>query len=180
MRYLLALIVVIVPALAFAKPSVAVAPFEDDSGGKAASAVEKALDKEASSVIGHKETGKAMKKLRLSGALEKADKKKLRKRLEVDVLVEGKVEDDKVELRISGKGVKTSRFRVDRKKLKSELPDELGKRLSPDKSDEEDDDVAKPPPRRIDKVEESEYGKFGWVIDPEGNKVELWEPPPGQ
>ena len=31
----------------------------------------------------------------------------------------------------------------------------------------------------LDKVEESEYGKFGWVIDPEGNKVELWEPPPG-
>ena len=25
----------------------------------------------------------------------------------------------------------------------------------------------------------SEYGKFGWVIDPEGNKVELWEPPEG-
>ena len=25
-----------------------------------------------------------------------------------------------------------------------------------------------------------EYGKFGWVIDPEGNKIELWEPPPGQ
>ena len=30
-----------------------------------------------------------------------------------------------------------------------------------------------------DKVEESEYGKFGWVIDPEGNKLELWQPPPG-
>jgi predicted enzyme related to lactoylglutathione lyase len=30
------------------------------------------------------------------------------------------------------------------------------------------------------KVEESEYGKFGWVTDPEGNRVELWEPPPGQ
>jgi predicted enzyme related to lactoylglutathione lyase len=28
--------------------------------------------------------------------------------------------------------------------------------------------------------EESEYGKFGWVLDPEGNKVELWQPPPGQ
>lgn len=25
--------------------------------------------------------------------------------------------------------------------------------------------------------EESEYGKFGWCMDPEGNKVELWEPP---
>lgn len=32
----------------------------------------------------------------------------------------------------------------------------------------------------VDKTEDSEYGKFGWVIDPEGNKLELWEPPPGQ
>lgn len=31
----------------------------------------------------------------------------------------------------------------------------------------------------LDKVDESEIGKFGWVIDPEGNKVELWEPPTG-
>jgi catechol 2,3-dioxygenase-like lactoylglutathione lyase family enzyme len=27
------------------------------------------------------------------------------------------------------------------------------------------------------KVDESEFGKFGWVMDPEGNRVELWEPP---
>src|SRR5687768_10592576 len=26
-------------------------------------------------------------------------------------------------------------------------------------------------------VEEADYGKFGWFIDPDGNKVELWEPP---
>ena len=32
----------------------------------------------------------------------------------------------------------------------------------------------------LDKVDDSDYGKFGWVIDPEGNKVELWEPPAGQ
>jgi len=25
-------------------------------------------------------------------------------------------------------------------------------------------------------IEKHENGKFGWVIDPEGNKVELWEP----
>ena len=31
-----------------------------------------------------------------------------------------------------------------------------------------------------DKAEESEYGKFGWIIDPEGNKIELWQPPAGQ
>jgi catechol 2,3-dioxygenase-like lactoylglutathione lyase family enzyme len=31
-----------------------------------------------------------------------------------------------------------------------------------------------------DKVDESEHGKFGWVVDPEGNKLELWQPPEGQ
>ena len=25
-------------------------------------------------------------------------------------------------------------------------------------------------------IQEFEYGKFGWILDPEGNKVELWEP----
>jgi len=32
----------------------------------------------------------------------------------------------------------------------------------------------------VDKMDDSEFGKFGWVIDPEGNKVELWQPPEGQ
>lgn len=32
----------------------------------------------------------------------------------------------------------------------------------------------------LEKSDDSEFGKFGWVIDPEGNKVELWEPPAGQ
>jgi predicted enzyme related to lactoylglutathione lyase len=32
----------------------------------------------------------------------------------------------------------------------------------------------------LENVDESEYGKFAWVIDPEGNKVELWQPPAGQ
>ena len=32
----------------------------------------------------------------------------------------------------------------------------------------------------LDKIDESEYGKFAWVIDPEGNKVELWQPPEGK
>ena len=27
------------------------------------------------------------------------------------------------------------------------------------------------------KVEESEFGKFGWVMDCEGNRIELWQPP---
>ncbi len=28
----------------------------------------------------------------------------------------------------------------------------------------------------VGEIEEYSYGKFGWVIDPEGNKIELWEP----
>jgi predicted enzyme related to lactoylglutathione lyase len=32
----------------------------------------------------------------------------------------------------------------------------------------------------LDKNSDDEYGKFAWVIDPEGNKVELWQPPAGQ
>jgi predicted enzyme related to lactoylglutathione lyase len=32
----------------------------------------------------------------------------------------------------------------------------------------------------LDKIDESDYGTFAWVIDPEGNKVELWQPPAGQ
>lgn len=32
----------------------------------------------------------------------------------------------------------------------------------------------------LDAVDDSEYGKFGWVIDPEGNKIELWQPPAGR
>jgi len=28
----------------------------------------------------------------------------------------------------------------------------------------------------VGEKEEYEYGKFGWIMDPEGNKIELWQP----
>lgn len=28
----------------------------------------------------------------------------------------------------------------------------------------------------VGEIEKYEYGKFGWVLDPDGNKIELWEP----
>lgn len=31
----------------------------------------------------------------------------------------------------------------------------------------------------VDATDESEHGRFGWAIDPEGTRFELWEPPPG-
>jgi predicted enzyme related to lactoylglutathione lyase len=30
------------------------------------------------------------------------------------------------------------------------------------------------------KREDYDYGKFAWIIDPEGNRIELWEPPKSQ
>ena len=27
-----------------------------------------------------------------------------------------------------------------------------------------------------DKVDVTEFGRFGWAVDPEGNRIELWEP----
>jgi predicted enzyme related to lactoylglutathione lyase len=28
----------------------------------------------------------------------------------------------------------------------------------------------------VGKIEEYEYGKFGWILDNDGTKIELWEP----
>jgi catechol 2,3-dioxygenase-like lactoylglutathione lyase family enzyme len=28
----------------------------------------------------------------------------------------------------------------------------------------------------IEKVEDYDYGRFAWITDPEGNRIELWEP----
>jgi predicted enzyme related to lactoylglutathione lyase len=30
--------------------------------------------------------------------------------------------------------------------------------------------------RQIGEIQALAYGRFGWFLDPEGNKVELWEP----
>ena len=29
----------------------------------------------------------------------------------------------------------------------------------------------------VGEIEEYEFGRFGWFLDPEGHKVELWQPP---
>jgi predicted enzyme related to lactoylglutathione lyase len=28
----------------------------------------------------------------------------------------------------------------------------------------------------VEKVEDYDYGRFAWITDPEGNRLELWEP----
>jgi predicted enzyme related to lactoylglutathione lyase len=32
----------------------------------------------------------------------------------------------------------------------------------------------------FDKRLDGEFGRFGWILDPEGNRIELWEPPEGE
>lgn len=31
-----------------------------------------------------------------------------------------------------------------------------------------------------DRVEETPEGRFGWITDPDGNRIELWQPPAGR
>ena len=28
----------------------------------------------------------------------------------------------------------------------------------------------------VGEIQDEENGRFGWIMDPEGNKIELWEP----
>lgn len=32
----------------------------------------------------------------------------------------------------------------------------------------------------LDELEDSEYGRFGWCVDLDGNRIELWQPAPGR
>jgi catechol 2,3-dioxygenase-like lactoylglutathione lyase family enzyme len=32
---------------------------------------------------------------------------------------------------------------------------------------------------QVGAVQEESYGRFAWILDPDGNKIELWEPPAG-
>jgi len=31
-----------------------------------------------------------------------------------------------------------------------------------------------------ERVEETSEGRFGWITDPGGDRIELWQPPPGR
>ncbi len=153
MRWLLLIAIVTAPVIAAAKPSVAVLPLDGDAGNKVGNAVARAAEDDASAVTGPKETAKAMDKLGLSGELDKKDQKKLRGKLEVEILIQGKVEDEgaenAVELTIAGKGIKRSKIKLRFKKASSpsfrdDLREALGKRLSPGEKEEDEEEEERP------------------------------------
>jgi len=55
-------------------------------------------------------------------------------------------------------------------------PREFMFNLVVDDLDEALDQVRQGGAHVVGEVEECEYGRFGWFLDPDGNKVELWEP----
>jgi len=105
-RWLLTIVLIAVPVVAFAKPKVAVAPLDGDSGNKIADIVVDAADDHAK-VTRPEKVSRAMDTLSISELTSKS-LKKLRTDLEVDVVIHGSVEKEgskhKLTLQIAGKG----------------------------------------------------------------------------
>lgn len=148
-RWLVFLAWLAFPAIAIAKPTLAVAPLDGDRDGEVAALVAEAAEDEAKVTTPDKVEG-VLEKLGVSkGEIDGRVVKKLRKRLDVEVVVYGKVEKDDgkktLELNVSARGKKTSRFSItfknaDSKAFKRELREELGKRLASDERDDSNND----------------------------------------
>ena len=143
------LLVLVIPAIALAKPKVAVAPLDGDDDGKIAEVVADAAA-EHSKVTKPDRVQRDMEKLSITSFDNKAVKR-LRNKLEVDVVIHGKVSKKHLELTIAGKGKNKSKLELDfktTKALKKELAAKLGKRIddaaaAADDDDDEDDEAKK-------------------------------------
>jgi hypothetical protein len=128
----------LVPAVAFARPKIAVAPIEGDEDGKVTATVAEEASQHAV-VIDPKPTQTALEKLGFSDAKSKKAQKKLRGKLGVDVIIYGEVEGkgakQHLTLYVSGRGKRAGTIELTFKtatsnKFRDELRDELGKQLS--------------------------------------------------
>ncbi len=157
-------ILMFLTGVALAKPKVAVAPIEGDTNNQVANVVAEVAGEDAT-VIGPDKTEKAMTKLGLSPELERKDLSKLRARFDADVILSGKLDKDgktkSLEVSVTAKGRKTLKFTVtfknaDSDKFKSELREELAKRMKGEGGggDEEPEEAAPPPPKEDDDEDE--------------------------
>lgn len=152
MRYSILFIIasVIWPALVVAKPRVAVAPLVGDADGKIGALVHEAAAAHAK-VTSAKVVAKALKELAIKDPDSSRAAKRLRKHLEVDAVIYGKVErvGTKKQLRLSvyTRGKKPDRFELEYTKSSSKafrehLRDELANRLAPEDNTPDDADEA--------------------------------------
>ncbi|MEO8553465.1 MAG: hypothetical protein ABI678_26005 [Kofleriaceae bacterium] len=152
MRWFVLTLLVVLPAVAVAKPKVAVAPLEGDPDGKITSVLVDAADDHAI-VTRPTKVEKAMDKLSLS-ELNKKALKKLRIELEVEVIVHGKVEKvggkKHLSLVLSGKGKKSMTIDVtigSSKTLKKDLSKKLDRKIDEMTGGDEDPDDDDQPKR---------------------------------
>ncbi|HEX5062371.1 MAG TPA: hypothetical protein VFV99_23530 [Kofleriaceae bacterium] len=152
MRWSLLLLLVALPRLAFAEPKVAVAPLDDDDG-KVAEIVSDAVAERAK-LTKPARVESAMKSLGVS-VLSPKSLKKLRTKLDVDVVIYGSVERDgdtkRVSLTFAGSNKSKPKLELEAKntkQLRKELAGKLAKRIDSameggggDDDEEEEDDA---------------------------------------
>src|SRR5262245_25631098 len=116
--------VLALPAMAVAKPRVALVAFEGDSGGKVQDVVAELLESDYA-VTGGKQTSRAIDKLGFDTELTDKDLKKLANELEADAIVRGDLSKAAnkhqllhVKLFVNGKKIRG--FKVEFASLKSE------------------------------------------------------------
>ncbi|MFN0245288.1 MAG: hypothetical protein ACKV2T_00175 [Kofleriaceae bacterium] len=163
MRALVLLVWLAVPTWAIAKPTLALAPIEGDKDGKVAELIEGAVEEDFK-VIGPKKVEAAMGKLDI-GEVDPKTIKKLRKKLDAEIVVYGQVDKEgkkkNLTLSISARGKRTQKFEIDyksadAKSFKKELRGELNKRLAgAERDDSNNDDDEDDKPKREDKREAS-------------------------
>ena len=144
----LAIILVLWPALVFAKPRVAVAPLDNDNDGTIVGLVHEAAAAVAK-VTSSKTVAKTLKELKIKDPDSAHAAKQLRKRLEVDAVVYGKVDrtggKKTLKLSVYTRGKKPDHFEIEYKQASSKafrekLRDELADRLAPNEDTQEDAD----------------------------------------
>jgi hypothetical protein len=154
-RWLLALVAIAIPAIAVARPRVAVAPLDGDSENRIADIVAEAADDHAR-VVRPEKVSRAMDTLSVDAFTGKT-LKRLRINLEVDVVIHGRIEKAggkrRLSLTISGKGKHEAKLAVafkSTKTLRKTLSPQLRKKLEQALGGEEDPADDDPPPRKHD------------------------------
>ena len=152
MRWLALLIgfVVLAPTWAFANPKVAVTPVEGDSNDKAAAFIAELLE-DRFEVVKQREVGRAMEKLDLSGELDEKGARKLRSKLGVVAVIQGKLDKSgrkrTLRLTVSPRKKKSTGFTVEyttasSEKFRKKVREELERRIGVDDGPDDDDDAA--------------------------------------
>ena len=161
MGRLLLLVWLAIPALAVAKPVLALAPIDGDKDGKVAELIVEAADEEYK-VVKPDKVADVMARFDIATVDGKAVKK-IRKKLDAEIVVYGTVDKEgkkkTLTLSVSARGKRTSKFDIeyksaDAKSFKRELRAELGRRLAgAERDDSNNDEDEDDKPRREAKRE---------------------------